>query len=78
MPYYVFNVKPFAQYAKLAEFDSFREASAHAKALRVERGAGRAASAGGNEQIKIMFADTEDHAVDLMCQPREAGPAGDD
>jgi hypothetical protein len=72
MPYYVFSVKPFAQYAKRAEFGVFREASAHAKALRGQ------VAAGSGEQIKVMFADTEDHAVDLLCQPREAGPSGDD
>ncbi len=72
MPYYVFSVKPFAQYAKLGEFGAFREASVHAKALRGQLATGSA------EQIKVMFADTEDHAVDLLCQPREAGPAGDD
>jgi hypothetical protein len=72
MPYYVFRVKPFAQYEQLAAFDAFREASAHAKALR------GALAAGGGEQIKVMFAETEAQAVDLMCQPRAAGPAGDD
>lgn len=72
MPYYVFSVKPFAQYAKLAEFGAFREASAHAKTLRA------ALAAGSGEQIRVMFADNEDQAVDLMCQPRAAGPAGDD
>lgn len=72
MPYYVFSVKPFAQYARLAEFDLFRDASAHAKVLRGQ------VAAGGGERIKVMFADTEDQAVDLLCQPREAGPSGDD
>jgi hypothetical protein len=72
MPYYVFSVKPFAQYAKLAEFGAFREASAHAKALR-----GGVAAASG-EQIKLMFADSEEQALDLMCRPRDAAPAGDE
>jgi hypothetical protein len=30
------------------------------------------------EQIKVMFAETEEQAVDLLCQPRSAGPSGDD
>ena len=34
MPYYVFAVKPFAQLERLAEFTAFKDASAHAKALR--------------------------------------------
>jgi len=72
MPYYVFSVKPFAQYARLAEFAAFREASAHAKSLR------SGLAPGSGEQIKVMFAENEEQAVDLMCQPRDAGPAGDD
>jgi uncharacterized protein YggE len=72
MPYYVFSVKPFAQYQNRAEFAAFREASAHAKALR------QALTPGSGEQIKVMFAETEDQAVDLLCQPRVAGPVGDD
>jgi hypothetical protein len=72
MPYYVFSVRPFAQYAKRAEFDSFREASAQAKRLRA------ALVPGSGEQIKVMFAETEEQAVDLLCQPRSAGPSGDD
>lgn len=72
MPYYVFRVRPFAQYERLAAFETFREASMQAKALR------GAIAAGSGEQIKLMFAETEAQAVDLMCQPRAAGPAGDD
>ncbi|MBP6251977.1 MAG: hypothetical protein KA387_04430 [Rubrivivax sp.] len=72
MPYYVFSVRPFAQYEKRAEFDSFREASAQAKSLRV------ALVPASGEQIKVMFAETEEQAVDLLCQPRSAGPSGDD
>ncbi|MBL0087342.1 MAG: hypothetical protein IPP87_23190 [Ideonella sp.] len=71
MPYFVFHVKPFAQFEKLAEFPAFREASKHAKALR----AARADPAG---RIKVMFADNERLAEDLLCQIREPGPAGDD
>lgn len=72
MPYYVFSVRPFAQYTCRASFDSFREASTQAKALRADL------MPSSGEQIKVMFADTEDQAVDLLCQPRSAGPAGDD
>ena len=72
MPYYVFSLRPFAQYHKRAEFNSFREASAQAKLLRV------ALVAASGEQIKVMFADSETQAVDLLCQPRHAGPSGDD
>jgi len=72
MPYYVFRVGPFAQLEKLAEFDAFKAASEHAKALRmVPGGAPRT-------RIKLMFADTERLAEDLLSQVREPGPSGDD
>lgn len=72
MPYFVFSVKPFAQIEKLAEFGSFKEASVQAKSLR-------AAQAGsGAAKIKVMFADNEDLAIELLCQVRLAGPTGDD
>ncbi len=72
MPYYVFSVEPFARIQKLAEFPGFRDASAHAKALR----AAQADAAGA--RIKVMFADTEQLAEDLLCQIRDPEPAGDE
>jgi hypothetical protein len=71
MPYFVFQVKPFAQLEKLGEFAAFREASRQAKALR-------AAQAGAPGRIQVMFADNERLAEDLLCQIREPGPAGDE
>lgn len=71
MPYFVFSVRPLAQIAKLAEFAAFKEASAHAKALR-------AAGAGDGARIRVMFADNEQLAEDLLCQIRDPRPAGDD
>lgn len=71
MPYYVFKVKPFAQIERLAVYDKFRDASTHAKALR----AGLAAADG---RIKVMFADSEQLAEDLLCQIRDPGPSGDE
>lgn len=72
MPYYVYAVKPYAQLERLAEFPAFKEASAHAKALRAGQRAGLAA------RIKVMFADNPTAAEDLMLQVREAPPDGDD
>jgi hypothetical protein len=72
MPYYVFAVKPLAQLDKLAEFDTFSAASTHAKALRAAQAAGVPA------RIKVMFADTQVAAEDLLLQVRDAGPTGDD
>ena len=72
MPYFVFRVRPFAQLEKLAEFGSFADASAHAKALRQ-------AATPADGQIRIMFAASEQAAEDLLCQARDAAPgAGDD
>ncbi|MEQ1807435.1 MAG: hypothetical protein ABL900_18800 [Burkholderiaceae bacterium] len=72
MPYFVFNVRPFAVLDKLAEFVSFKEASSHAKALRA------ASPAGADGKIKVMFAENQRLAEDLLCQIREPGPTGDD
>ncbi len=72
MPYFVFSVRPYAQIEKLAEFSAFKQASVHAKALRT------APAAGGGAKIKVMFADNEQLAEDLLCQVREPGPTGDD
>lgn len=72
MPYFIYRVGPFAQLQKLAEFDAFKPASTHAKALR---------AAPGNpphSKVKVMFAGTEQMAEELLCQLREAGPSGDE
>lgn len=72
MPYYIYRIKPFAQLEKLSEFETFKGASEQARALR----AAQPAQAPGT--IKIMFADTELQAEDLLCQVRTPGPRGDD
>jgi len=72
MPYFVFKVRPFTLPEKLAEFAAFAEASSHAKSLR-------AAQAGGDPvRIKVMFAENQQQAEDLLCEIREPRPAGDD
>lgn len=71
MPYFIFRVKPFAQLEKLAEFNAFADASRHAKALRV-------AQPPRDGQIKVMFAQEQIEAEDLLCQLRDARPDGDD
>lgn len=72
MPYFVFSVRPFAQIEKLAEFAAFKEASMHAKSLRATQ------AVAADARVKVMFADNERLAEDLLCQIREAGPTGDD
>ena len=72
MPYYVFAVKTLGLLDKLAEFKTFKEASTQAKALRA------AQPAGARTSIKVMFADNQLAAEDLLCQVRKAGPSGDE
>jgi hypothetical protein len=72
MPYFVFRVRPFAQLEKLAEFADFKSASAHAKGLRAADGAS------AQSKVKVMFADNQQLAEDLLCQIRDPQPAGDD
>jgi len=72
MPYYVYRMGPFAQLEKRAEFDAFKPASEHAKALRAAQGSS------SQSRIKLMFAETEQLAEELLCQVREPGPLGDE
>lgn len=72
MPYYIYRIKPFFQLEKLAEFDTFNAASAQAKVLRAQQ------TDDTPGKVKVMFADTELQAQDLLCQVRTAAPRGDD
>jgi len=75
MPYYLYRVtgQPVRLLTKIAEFGAFKEASAEAKRLRAE---GRTAA---GEAIKVMFADNELLAEDLLSQARDPEPLiGDD
>ncbi len=72
MPYYLYRVLPFAHLEKLEQFDTFKLASVRAKALRAAQGDA------AQGKIKVMFADNEQQAADLLCQVRTAGPSGDD
>ena len=75
MPYYIYRIvpQPIRRLEKLAQHDVFKEASAEAKRLRKE------ANLAAGEQVKMIFADNELLAEDLLNQPREAEPlTGDD
>lgn len=78
MPYYVFSIQPPARIEKLAEFGAFNEASAHAKALRTAPPASANTSASADIKIKVMFADNEQLALELLRQVRTPGPTGDE
>jgi len=70
MPYFVYKITsfPIKQLELLQTFDSFKEASAHAKVLRTEL------PADANLSIKVMFAETPLHAEDMLSQVREPEP----
>ncbi len=72
MPYYLYRVMPLGVLRKLDQFERFADASARAKALRAADGP----DAPG--KVKVMFAEHELQAEDLLGQVREAGPSGDD
>lgn len=72
MPYYIYKVLPMAQLEKLTEFSGFKEASSQAKTWRA------AQDANTPGKIKVIFAENELQAEDLLCQIRDPGPAGDD
>lgn len=72
MPYYIYRIMPLGLLRKLEQHDRFAEASARAKALRAADGPDAAG------KVKVMFAENELQAEDLLGQVREAGPAGDD
>ncbi len=74
MPYFIYKIKqtPILQLQKIEQHDAYRDASARAKVLRAEL---------KDEQrmVKIVFAEHELGAEDLLSQVREPVPQpGDD
>jgi len=74
MPYYIYKVSsfPIRRLEKLEQHAAFRDASARAKVLRA---ASSSADAGS---IKVILADNELHAEDLLSQQRAPQPNPDD
>jgi hypothetical protein len=76
MAYYLYRITqigPVKQLDKLAEFETFKPASAEAKRLRM------AGDLPADVVVKVIFADNELQAEDLLQQVREAEPLiGDD
>ena len=74
MPYYIYRVAsfPMRRLEKLEQHAAFRDASARAKALRAEPASADAGS------IKMILADNELHAEDLLTQQRAPQPNPDD
>ncbi|MDD5058107.1 MAG: hypothetical protein PHQ60_09555 [Sideroxydans sp.] len=75
MPYYIYHVTdfPVRQLKKLEQHDAYRDASARVKQLRAELDEGSPA------MLKMIHAESELHAEDLLNQIREPAPQlGDD
>ncbi|MGA9667431.1 MAG: hypothetical protein WBQ69_13430 [Gallionella sp.] len=70
MPYFVYKIfeTPIRRLEKLEQHDAFREASNRAKQIRSELPADAACT------IKMIFAETEFNAEDLLNQVREPAP----
>jgi len=67
MPYFVYKLMPFNMIEKLNQFDKFKDASNHAKALRKD------VPADADYGIKVIFAENELQAEDILNTPRGPG-----
>ncbi len=75
MPYFIYSIteRPIKMLQKIEQHDSYRDASARVKQLRVEL------DENSHAIIKMIHAETELHAEDLLNEIREPGPVlGDD
>ena len=76
MPYFLYKIfeTHIRRLEKLEQHDSYGDASKRAKQLRIELASGSPSC-----MIKVMFAETELHAEDLLYQLRAKSPGpGDD
>ncbi len=75
MPYFIYRIteQPIRLLKKCEQYDTYREASARSKQLRTEL------AEGSHALIKMIHAETELHAEDLLNQLRDPAPElGDD
>jgi hypothetical protein len=74
MPYYIYRIStfPIHRLEKLEQHAAFRDASARAKTLRA------AQTTAEDGMIKMILADNELHAEDLLSQLRSPQPNPDD
>ncbi len=75
MPYYIYKVfqAPILRISKIEQHEEFRAASARAKDLRRELALTEGCT------VKVIFAENELQAEDLLSQVREPAPElGDD
>ncbi len=75
MPYFIYRVTefPIRKLEKLEQHDAYRDASARVRQMRTEQ------ADGSPTLLKMIHADTELQAEDLLNQVREPAPEpGDD
>jgi hypothetical protein len=73
MPYYLYRVIPFKRPEKVESFPNYKEASSRLRALRKEAGPGAGFT------TRLIFAENEPEAEDLLSQERPPeGLIGDD
>lgn len=74
MPYYIYQIGPMNILAKQGQAESFKQAKAVANSLR------KALDPKAGLTVKMIFAENELAAEDILSQPREldASLAGDD
>lgn len=75
MPYYIYRISefPIRKLEKLEQHDTYKAASVRAKQMRAEM------TDGSPALIKMIHAESELHAEDLLNQVREPAPElGDD
>lgn len=75
MPYFIYRITehPIRMLEKIEQQENYRDASARAKQLRAEQPDGSSAL------IKMIHAETELHAEDLLNEVRDPAPVlGDD
>lgn len=75
MPYFIYRIdaRPIRMLEKLEEHETYRDASARVKQLRA------AQAKGSTALIKMIHAESELHAEDLLNEVRMAAPVlGDD
>ena len=68
MPYFIYRVFPFRRLERVEVLPAFAEASTRAKSLRADPGLPADCT------IKVIFAEDENHAEDLLSQVREPTP----
>ena len=75
MPYFIYSIteRPIKMLQKIEQHETYRNASARVKQLRVKL------DESSHAIIKMIHAETELHAEDLLNEIREPGPElGDD